>query len=208
MKMRSLFIALVVLLVGPVAAASAADRLAVEVLSNRADVISAGDALVAVKLPAGTDASKVRVTNGAKDITSFFAMRPNGRFEGLVTDLAAGRNVITATAPGAAQGTATIVNHPNGGPVVSGPQVQPWQCQSTAKDKQCNQPVGYAYQYKSSTTGQFAAYDPQNPPNDVATTTTQTGETVPYIVRVETGYQDRDQYKIAVVYQPGKPWAA
>ena len=26
--------------------------------------------------------------------------------------------------------------------------------------------------------------------------------TVPYIVRIETGYQDRDQYKIAVLYEP------
>ena len=29
---------------------------------------------------------------------------------------------------------------------------------------------------------------------------------MPYIVRVETGYQDRDQYKIAVLYDPAKPW--
>ena len=29
---------------------------------------------------------------------------------------------------------------------------------------------------------------------------------MPFIVRVETGYQDRDQYKIAVLYDPGKPW--
>jgi hypothetical protein len=31
---------------------------------------------------------------------------------------------------------------------------------------------------------------------------------VPYIVRVETGYQDRDQYQIATLFQPGKPWTA
>ena len=31
---------------------------------------------------------------------------------------------------------------------------------------------------------------------------------MPYIVRVETGYQDRDQYKIAVLYDPEKPWTA
>ncbi len=31
---------------------------------------------------------------------------------------------------------------------------------------------------------------------------------MPFIVRVETGYLDRDQYQIAVLFQPGKPWAA
>jgi hypothetical protein len=29
---------------------------------------------------------------------------------------------------------------------------------------------------------------------------------VPFIVRIETGYEDRDQYRIATLFQPGKPW--
>jgi hypothetical protein len=99
----------------------------------------------------------------------------------------------------------TITNHPNGGPVFSGPQVQPWVCQSGAQDAQCNQPASYQFRYKS-TGGSFGNYDPSNPPSDVATTTTDQGRTVPYIVRVETGYQDRDQYKIALLYDPSQPW--
>jgi hypothetical protein len=31
---------------------------------------------------------------------------------------------------------------------------------------------------------------------------------VPFIVRVETGYEDRDQYRIATLFQPGKAWSA
>ena len=31
-----------------------------------------------------------------------------------------------------------------------------------ALDAQCNRPVRYQWHYKSSTTGQFAAYDPDN----------------------------------------------
>jgi hypothetical protein len=180
----------------------------IRVLSSRADLISAGDALVDIDLPAGANASGVVVKVGDRDVSRSFARRPNGRFEGLVTGLANGSNVLTASIPGQPTATATIVNHPNGGPVLSGPQLQPWQCQESARDRQCNQPVEYSYSYKSSTTGQFADYDPENPPSDVATTTTQTGETVPFIVRTETGYQDRDQYKIAVLFQPGKPWRA
>jgi len=184
--------------------------LAVEVLSNRADITSGGDALVAIQLPAGVDASHVRVKVGSRDVTGDFAQRPDGRFEALLTGLAEGRNVVTASAPGRQSATTTIVDHPNGGPVLSGPQVQPWQCEQGAIDTQCNQPVKYDWSYKDATTGQFQAYDPKNPPSSdqIATTTTQTGATVPYIVRLETGYQDRDQYRIAVVYDPSKPWAA
>jgi hypothetical protein len=191
-----------------VGAAWAATPVSIQVLSNRADLISAGDALVAVDLPAGTDPAKVRVKIGTRDVTHLFAMRPNGRFEGLVNGLANGPNVLTATLPNGSQGRITITNHPNGGPVLSGPQVQPWICQAGAQDAQCNQPPTYTYQYESTVTGQFQGYDPAAPAPDVATTTTDQGQTVPFIIRTETGYQDRDQYQIAVLYDPSKPWAA
>jgi hypothetical protein len=186
---------------------AAAPSLGIDVISNRADVISAGDALAAVKVPTGVDVARIRVFDDGRDITSTFAVRSNGRFEGLVTGLWIGPNLITARAPGAKDGRVVIWNHPNGGPVFSGPQVQPWVCQSTAVDSQCNQAPTYEYRYKS-TGGAFADYDPDNPPSDVADTTTDQGKTVPYIVRVETGYQDRDQYKIAVLFDPTKSWTA
>jgi hypothetical protein len=196
---------LMLVLLVPATAAEAAD-LQIHVVSNRADLISAGDALVRIELPPGTDGAQVAVDG--RDVSDAFAARPNGRFEGLVTGLQVGSNVITATAPDGTQAQATVINHPNGGPVMSGPQVQPWQCQEGAVDEQCNQPERYDYSYKSSVTGDFEPYDPANPPPDVAETTTQTGEKVPFVVRTETGYQDRDQYKIAVLFQPGEPWQA
>ncbi len=125
-----------------------------------------------------------------------------------MTGLAVGDNVLTARLRSGASAKLTIVDHPNGGPVFSGPQVQPWKCQGTATDAQCNEPVSYGYQYKSSLTGQLGSYDPASPPPDVARTTTDQGKTVPFIVRTETGYQDRDQYKITVLYDPAKPWTA
>jgi hypothetical protein len=188
-------------------AAQAADAPKIHVLSNRADLISAGDALVAVDI-GSADPSTVRVTVGDRDVTDAFAVRPNGRYEGLVEGLAVGENQLTATVPDAPPAHITIVDHPNGGPVFAGPQVQPWVCQEGARDAQCNQPETYEYEYRSSVTGQFAAYDPDNPPSDVAQTTTDEGVTVPFIVRIETGYQDRDQYKIAVLFDPSKPWTA
>jgi hypothetical protein len=181
-------------------------ELRIEVVSNRADLISAGDALVAIEPPPGVDPGQVSVADDGRDVTDAFATRQNGRFEGLLTGLDTGRNVITAQAPGAAEGRAEIVNHPNAGPVFSGPHVQPWVCQPTAQDEHCNQPPTYEYRYKSALDGQMKPYDPEQPPSDVASTTTDEGETVPYVVRVETGYQDRDQYRIAVLFDPRQEW--
>jgi Tannase-like family of unknown function (DUF6351) len=197
-----------VLAVG-VARADAAG-LTIEVLSNRADLISAGDALVEVGIPAGVNPRQVRVFDNGRNVTDAFAVRANGRFEGLVTNLDVGRNVIRARAPGADTARIVLTDHPNGGPVFSGPQVQPWVCQASAVDDQCNQPASYEYEYKSSVDGGFHPYDPASPPSDLASTTTDEGTTVPFIIRIETGYQDRDQYQIGVLYDPDqewKPWA-
>ena len=195
------------LLLGSVAGtAHARAGLGIEVLSNRADLISAGDALVAVRAPRSVDPSTIRVRVDGRDVTERFATRPNGRFEGLLAGLKRGTSVLRATAPSVDGAEIAITNHPNGGPVFSGPQIKPWRCQPTARDAQCNQPPRYEYMYKSSVTGLLGSYDPENPPSDVANTTTDEGETVPFIIRIETGYQDRDQYKIAVLFDPDEPW--
>lgn len=186
-------------------AAPAAAAPSISVLSNRADLVSAGDALVRVNLPKKVRPEAVKVMLGRRDVTAAFAVRPNGKFEGLVTGLRNGRNVLRARMPGP-DTRITITNHPNGGPVFSGPQVQPWVCQEGARDAQCNQPPVYEYQYKSSTDGRLKEYDPENPPSDVAMTTTDEGHEVPFVIRIETGYQARDQYKIAVLYDPKQPW--
>ena len=181
--------------------------LVIEVLSNRADLVSAGDALVAVQVPAGVDPAKVHVLVGDRDVTDQFGLRPDGRFVGLVTGLELGRNVIKAQAPGA-KGRTVITNHPNGGPVFSGPQLGPYQCQASAQDAQCNQPASYSWFYKSTdpTQPDLQPYDRENPPSDVATTTTDEGVEVPFIVRREDGYQDRDRYAILTLFQDGQAW--
>ncbi|MCW3069080.1 MAG: hypothetical protein JWL67_1705 [Solirubrobacterales bacterium] len=194
---------------GAGAGAAQAATFSVHVLSDRADVLSGGDALVTVGLPRTVSASSVKMTLGGGDVTSQFAMRPNGSYEGLLTGMQIGANVLRAEAPGGLVSQVTLTDHATGGPVIAGPQIQPWVCKNAgAVDAQCNAPTTYAYQYKSSISGKLEAYDPSNPPSDVATTTTDNGQTVPFIIRIETGYQDRDQYQIAVLFQPGKPWEA
>jgi hypothetical protein len=198
---------LAAVLVAATGSADAAGKLSVRVLSDRADLISGGEALTAVSLPRNVKPGSVTVTLNGTPVTSEFAMRPNGSFEALVTGLLPGANVVRAEAPRASSGQVTIVNHAIGGPVIAGPQVKPWVCRNAgATDAQCDAPTTYAYMYKSSVTGSLQPYEPGKPPSDVATTTTDNGQTVPFIIRIETGYQDRDQYQIAVLFQPGQPW--
>src|SRR4030095_15667091 len=74
------------------------------VLSNRADLISGGDALVEIKWPAGTNLAATRVDLNGVSIRPAFDMRSNGRFMGLVTGLKNGNNVLVVRhTDGAAQ---------------------------------------------------------------------------------------------------------
>jgi hypothetical protein len=187
----------------------AAHLVQIKVLSNRADLISGGDALVQVILPPGANPAAATMDVDGRDVTRDFAVRPSGKLEGLVTGLTGGSNVLTARLPDGYGAYITITNHPLGGPTFAGPQIQPWKCQNSgAKDKQCDQAPTYSYSYMPASGGGFQPYDPSNPPpsSAIATTTTTDGVTVPFIVRQETGYIDRDQYSIAALFQPGKPW--
>jgi hypothetical protein len=183
--------------------------LSISVLSGRADLVSGGSALVAINLPR-SDVHHVKVTLGRRNVTREFAIREGGHYEGLVTGLVPGPNVLQATLRTGWATRITLVNHPIGGPVFSGPQLEPWTCESGAVDKKCDQSPSFKYLYMSTNPAKsgFQPYDPSSPPSDVAQTKTDQGVTVPFIVRTETGYMDRDQYQISVLYQPGKPWSA
>lgn len=193
------------------ATSNAAEGPEIRVLSNRADLISGGQALVQVVLPATADPSKVRVSVDGRDVTSAFAVRPDGRYLGIVTGLVEGKNTLIVSGQGG-RARLTITNHPIGGPVLAGPQVQPWICATQehglgpARDPQCNTPARFDLFYKSAVTGQINSYDPENPPPDLAYTTTDRGDRVPYVVRRERGVMDRGIYDIAVLYDPSRPW--
>ncbi|MDX6665313.1 MAG: hypothetical protein QOG68_1519, partial [Solirubrobacteraceae bacterium] len=147
-----------------------------------------------------------KVFVGKRNVTKLFAVRPNGKYQALLTGLANGNNMVTAR-KGKAGAKLTILNHAIGGPVTAGPQIEPWTCFDGSLDKQCNRPVAYTYEYKSTAGGPLQTYDPASPPSDVATTKTDSGETVPFIVREETGTLDRDEYRIAALYDPKTPSA-
>jgi hypothetical protein len=194
------------------------------VLSNRADLVSGGNALVEIRLPAKVKArpQDVKVDVDGVDVTGAFAMRADGRFYGLVSGLAEGVNRLRAKVPNGPGAVIEITNHPIGGPVISGDQVGPWVCTTKVAapsannpdlgeplDAKCNiaAPV-YRYQYRTLA-GTFATYNPASPPaaTAIATTTTDTGATVPYIVRIERGVINRGKYDIAYLANPADPTA-
>jgi hypothetical protein len=194
--------ALLLVLVTP-ASALAADDVGLRVVSNRADLISGGDALVAATVPGGARASDLRFDVDGRDVTGAFA----GGLTGLVTGLKDGDNVLTARLPDGRGARITIVNHPIGGPVFAGPQVTPWFCRTQDEglgkplDAQCNAPTKIEYVYRSTdpSKGGWQDYDPAHPPSDVATTKTDQGAEVPFVVRVERGTLDRSIYAIAAL---------
>ncbi|GLY69681.1 hypothetical protein Atai01_63000 [Amycolatopsis taiwanensis] len=178
------------------------------VSNPRPDLVSGGQVLVRVD-PSGR--SGVRVTANGQDVTSAFHRQPDGSLLGLVTGLHVGSNDITA-APAGHGGSATlkVVDHPGTGPVFSGPQQQPFFCETQAyglppaQQPLCSAPTQVSYQYRT-TAGTFAALaDPAARPADLATATVG-GRKVPYIVRIERGTIDRAVYEIAALHDGSAP---
>ncbi len=189
----------------------------IQVLSNRPDLISGGDALVRVLIPDGASSKSLNISLNGSDISKSFTEDMAGQVTGLVEGLVNGENNLQANLTDGRGSHITIINHPKGGPVFAGPQVQPWTCTTIENglgaptDGQCNVPTKISYVYQptgNNPTGGYKNYDTANPPSDVATTTTDEGKTVPYIVRVEEGTLDRSIYKIMVLADPTKPWTA
>src|SRR5262249_52246222 len=117
----------------------------IRTLSNRADLVSGGDVLAEVRPAAGAPLGPRWITlNGGSDIAPTFKAGPDGALVGLVTGLRDGENKLSASVAGGGGMSLTITNHPRGGPVFSGPQLQPWICETEVSglgpsiDKQCN----------------------------------------------------------------------
>jgi len=188
--------------------------LEIRTISNRADLISGGDVLVEVVLPAGATASGLTVDVGGRDVSASFVRRDDGRLLGLVDGLAPGATVLTAALPDGRGARLEVTNHVLGGPIFAGPQVLPWPCATLENglgeplDEQCNAATILEFFYWSNGSGAFEPYDPEAPPSesDVATTTTDEGVTVPYIVRRERGVIDRGIYDVAVLFDPASAW--
>ena len=204
----------------PVAAGGAGSAApTIEALSTLPQYVSGGDVLVEIRLhDDAASAKQLRIERNGVDVSAQFRTMPDGSLRGLVDGLALGENEIVARANGNGNGTppgrsATlrVVNHPLSGPLFSGPQQQPFFCETVqnglgpALDAACFAPTQVRYVYRT-TAGAFAALaDPAVKPANLATTTTLDGRTVDYIVRIEKGVIDRGVYELAALYDPAAP---
>src|SRR3954470_9207425 len=112
---------------------NASGQFEIRTLSNRADLISGGDALVEVVVPQSAPLQHVRLYLNGRDVTGTFRTDAASRvMRGLLTGLVVGSNELLADSNGQGKGRPraklTITNHPSGGPVLLGSQTQPWIC--------------------------------------------------------------------------------
>ena len=160
----------------------------IRTLSNRADLISDGDALVEVRVPRNVPMQKVTLTlNGANVDAAFVADAGARTLRGVLRGLAVGENRFVADANGRGEGrpraSLTITNHPRGGPVLLGSQATPWICATpapvaesgntpasnasglttTAVDAQCNIATEYKLFYRTTTAPCSSALPDPNP---------------------------------------------
>jgi Tannase-like family of unknown function (DUF6351) len=180
----------------------------IQTLSTHADRVSGGDVLVQITTDAGGAGA---VTLNGVDVTSAFraGTAPNTLL-GLVTGLNLGRNTLATGGR-----TLVITNYSIKGPIVSGPYVQPFICQTQdfrlpdgttlgiPTDVDCSAPTKIIYLYMPvGGTALIPLPSASSLPSNVATTTTLNNVTVPFVVRLETGTMDRGIYQNAVLFDP------
>jgi hypothetical protein len=185
-----------------------AGSLEIKTLSTRPEFVSGGDVLIEVVAPAGTQPADINLQLNDKPATVDLT-GVGGRFNGLVTGLKAGKNVIAATmqSPERAKAKLVVQNHPITGPILSGPHLKPYECRTVESglgqplDADCSAHSKLEYFYRS-TDSTFKPLPTGARPADLASTTTNDGDTIAYIVRVESGTINRTIYRIAVIADP------
>ena len=187
-------------------AAGKASTLSLRVLSSRPDMVSGGDALIEVRGPS----KGVKLTLNGNDVSGDLRLdAASHTLRGLIAGLSVGKNTLGATA-GAAKATLTLTNYPITGPILSGPQIMPYECRTEESglgkplDKFCSAAPRTDYFYRT-TGGAFKPLSsPSERPSDLANASVD-GVSVPYVVRVESGTLNRSIYRIAMLDDP-KGW--
>src|SRR5438477_9353127 len=115
--------------------AFAADPITITTLSSRPDMVSGGNALLRVDVPAPFSLGQIVVKLNGQDVTAtFHADQAAHTLTGLVNGLAVGANGVEVftnpTGNGQPAERATLVNYPITGPIFSGPRQEPFICQT------------------------------------------------------------------------------
>jgi Tannase-like family of unknown function (DUF6351) len=194
--------------------AQAPTQFAIKILSSPSYAVTGGDALVEVRIPASTPLSDVSIKLNFQDVTSLFRAADASSLRGVIGGLKLGSNVLTAGPRSTGQILAkiSVFNYPSTGPVFSGPHQTPFVCETSFQglgaplDPDCSAPTRVDYFYRSTASNSFQPFNTSGPrPSDLATTTTNEGLTVPYIVRREMGTINRAVYMLAILHDPTGP---
>ncbi len=193
-------------------AAGASTPLRIEVLSSEASRVTGGDALVGVTAANRNARDNMIVRLNGKIVTG--RLRANGnslRRIGVISGLRNGRNWITAWAPGQNSGSRhSVYNSSLQGPILSGPHQQPFYCTTEkwglgpAQDANCFAPTRVSWYYRANNNTFKPLASPTDRPADMVQTTTRTGETVGYVVRLEQGVINRAVYSFASLAAGGQ----
>jgi hypothetical protein len=185
-------------------------------LSSRADRVSGGDALIEI---VQDDDAPARVTLNGADVTVAFEAAGGRRRVGLVSGLKLGANVIAAGGV-----RLVLTNYPITGPITSGPHETPFICTTEAfkiyggltaqavagaetfgpsLDADCSAKTKITYLYLPKGGAALVPLPSTTSlPADVAETTTTAGQTVRFVVRVETATIDRGIFQSTVLHDP------
>jgi hypothetical protein len=192
----------------------------VRTISADASRVTGGDVLTEISLPANADRKNVLATLNGKDVTAQFtdydaqANTLKGLLSGLTTDTTSANGsanllVVSASDNSVKSSQLRITNYPITGPVLSGPHMTPYECRTIQSglgaplDADCTATSKTAYYYRTTAKNFKLLADPgaTTRPSDLSTTVAN-GTTVPYIVRVESGTNNRSIYRIAVLDNP------
>jgi hypothetical protein len=207
----------------------------VTTVPTRAHLVSGGNVLVRVELPPDADAALARVTLNGADVTSAFREapvdrlgRPRRALLGLLEGLAEGESTVSVSV-GDARSDLTVTNYPISGPIFSGEHLDPYFClgalapdrdgearrfaigngavlrETHGEDCSLETRVDFVYRTIGPEPAFAALPDDGSRPADLAETTTTEGQTVPYIVRLETGTINRAICQTAALVDPSAP---
>src|SRR6266705_667244 len=109
---------------------AASGQFEIVTLSNRADLISGGDALVEVRVPKIVALNQVRLSLNGRDVTGALRADSTARgLRGVMTGMVPGRtDLVAGESQGGRAARLVITNLAIGGPVLLGSQPQPWVC--------------------------------------------------------------------------------
>ncbi len=206
--------------------------LQLETVSTRPWLVTGDDVLIRVSWT-GSQVPDITLELNGEDVTS--VLRPEsvdaaGSMLGLVTGLQPGDNRLQVTGraeSGETRPAATlaVTSYPITGPIISGPHEQPFYCQTQEfelvtgntlgppLDSNCSVATRVDYVYFSAQEQNFLPLIETaegSLPEDVGTVSLENGDTIPFVVRVETGTVNRAIYEIAMLHLPGDvepdPW--